>query len=168
MHQLFWKTGPDFYLFSQLILTIPLQNYRHLQFIKEFKVWLVSRGPSVGFAPVTFLIEVTKRGHAEGLLRSTMLADIPIKVVPHRSLNTSKGIICSFDLRDCSEAEIKEHLVDQGVTDVRRMTDMRDGQRRNANTLVLTFGQPVHPTSVKCAYLNIRVETFILNPLHCY
>ena len=37
-----------------------------------------------------FLIEVTKRGQAEGLLRSKMLADIPIKVVPHRSLNTAK------------------------------------------------------------------------------
>ena len=115
-----------------------------------------------------FLIEVTKRGHAESLLRSTVLADIPIKVVPHRSLNTSKGIIRSFDLRDCSEAEINEHLVDQGVTAVRRMTVMRDGQRRNTNTLVLTFGQPSHPTSVKCAYLNIKVETFIPNPLRCY
>ena len=115
-----------------------------------------------------FLIEVTKRGHAEGLLTSTMLADTPIKVVPHRSLNTSKGIIRSFDLKDCSEAEIKELLVDQGVTDVRRMTVMRDGQRRNTNMLVLTFGQPSHPTSVKCAYLNIKVETFIPNLLHCY
>ena len=95
-----------------------------------------------------------------------MLADIPIKVVPNRSLNTNKGIIRSFDLRDCSEAEIKEHLVDQGVTGVRRMTVMRDGQRRNTNTLVLTFGQPSHPTSVKCAYLNIKV--FIQNPLRCY
>ena len=115
-----------------------------------------------------FLIEVTKQGHAEGLLRSTMLADIPIKVVPHRSLNTSKGIIRSFDLRDCSEAEIKEHLVDQGVTDVRRITVMRDGQRHNTNMLVLTFGQPSHPASVKCAYLNIKVEIFIPNPLRCY
>ena len=115
-----------------------------------------------------FLIEVTKRGQAEGLLRSTMLADIPINVVPHRSLNTSKGIIRSFDLRECSEAEIKLNLVDQGVTDVRRMTVMRDGQRRNTNMIVFTFGQPSHPTSVKCAYLNIKVETFIPNPLRCY
>ena len=115
-----------------------------------------------------FLIEVTKRGQAEGLLRSTMLADIPIKVVPHRSLNTSKGIIRSFDLRESGEAELKQNLVDQGVTDVRRMTVMHDGQRHNTNTSVLTFGQPSHPTSVKCAYLNIKVETFIPNPLRCY
>ena len=61
------------------------------------------------------LIEVTRRSHVDGLLRSTVLADIPIKMVPHRSLNTSKGIIYSFDLRDCCEAEIKVDLVDQGV-----------------------------------------------------
>ena len=115
-----------------------------------------------------FLIEVTKPGQAESLLRSTVLADIPIKVVPHRSLNTSKGIIRSFDLRESSEAELKQNLANQGVTDVRRMTVMRDGQRRNTNTFVLTFGQPSHPTYVKCAYLNIKVETFIPNPLRCY
>ena len=115
-----------------------------------------------------FLIEFTKRGHAEGLLMSTMLADIQIKVVPHQSLNTSKDIIRSFDISDCNEAEIKEHLVDQGLTDVRRITVMRNGPRRNTNTLVLTFGQPSHPTSVKCAYLNIKFEIFIPNPLRWY
>ena len=91
-----------------------------------------------------FLIEVTKPAQVESLLRSTVLADIPIKVVPHRSLNTSKGIIRSFDLKESSEAELKHNLADQGVTDVRRMT------------------------YVKCAYLNIKVKTLIPNPLRCY
>jgi len=52
------------------------------------------------------IIEVSTRSHSENLLRSKMLANCPIKVVPHRSLNSKKGVIRCRDLADTSEDEI--------------------------------------------------------------
>ena len=85
------------------------------------------------------------------------LSEVMRRVCLGRTLNTWKGIILSFDLRDCSEVEIKEHLLDQGVTDVRTMTVMRNGQRCNTITLVLTFGHlPKSPKGAKVYHASRR------------
>jgi len=50
------------------------------------------------------------------LLGLTQLAGVPVKVSPHRSLNTSRGVIRSCDIADCNVEEIAEELQPQGVT----------------------------------------------------
>ena len=64
------------------------------------------------------LVEVVQRSHSTNLLRSTELANIPIKVSPHRSLNYRKGVIRCRDLKSCSDAEILEGLTSQHVGEV--------------------------------------------------
>ena len=44
------------------------------------------------------LVEVDKKCYSDNLLRSTSLANCPIKVSAHRSLNTSKGVMRCPDL----------------------------------------------------------------------
>ena len=39
-------------------------------------------------------------------------------------------------------------MVEQGVTDVRRITERRDGETKLTNTYVLTFNSPTLPTVV--------------------
>ena len=39
------------------------------------------------------LIEVTTRAHCQNLLCSTSMVNIPIRVAPHKMLNSSKGVI---------------------------------------------------------------------------
>ena len=46
-------------------------------------------------------------------------------VTPHSSLNTSKGIIHCPALSRVTSDDIKEGMVEQGVTDVRRITVRR-------------------------------------------
>ncbi len=61
------------------------------------------------------LVQVTKKSHSDNLLRITNMVNIPVKVTPHVSLNTVKGVIREFDLLYTEEAEILSDLSDQGV-----------------------------------------------------
>ena len=45
------------------------------------------------------LIEVSKKAHAENLLRAQTFHDLKVRVYPHTSLNSSKGVIRCPELR---------------------------------------------------------------------
>jgi len=84
------------------------------------------------------LVETDRSTYSRMLLGLTQLAGVPVKVSPHRSLNTSRGVICSRDIAGCSIEEIVEELQPQGVTAAVIM-HIRDGDsRRRTNTVVLT------------------------------
>ena len=53
------------------------------------------------------LIEVSKKAHAENLLRAQTFHDLKVRVYPHTSLNSSKGVIRGPELRNCGEDEIQ-------------------------------------------------------------
>ena len=114
------------------------------------------------------LVEVSSKQQADNALKMTTWVDVPIKVTPHRSLNSSKGVIRSRDLRDCDEAEVLDALRAEGVTHVKHLTSKRDGAVFPTNTFILTFNRPKPPQYVKAAYLVIPVETFVPNPLRCF
>ena len=83
-------------------------------------------------------------------------------------MNTSKGIIRCPALSRVTSDDIKEGMVEQGVTDVRRITVRRDGETKLTNTYVLTFNSPTLPTVVKIGFLQVKVDVYIPNPLRCY
>ena len=66
-------------------------------------------------------------------------------VTPHKSLNTSKGIVRCPALSKQSCKHILEFMGEQGVTDVRRINVHRDGALKPTNTFVFTFDSPVLP-----------------------
>jgi len=53
------------------------------------------------------LVETDRNTYSRMLLGLTQLAGVPVKV-PHRSLNTSGGVIHSRDIADCNVEEIVE------------------------------------------------------------
>jgi len=55
------------------------------------------------------LVETDKHNYSRMLLGLTQLAGVPVKVSPHRSLNTNRGVIRSRDIADCNVEEI--HVV---------------------------------------------------------
>ncbi|GFW64539.1 uncharacterized protein TNCV_3513611 [Trichonephila clavipes] len=59
------------------------------------------------------LVEVSTTKQAEQLLALQMLANIPITVLPHANLNSSRGVISESDLYNVPEQEILEGLQDQ-------------------------------------------------------
>ena len=114
------------------------------------------------------LIECGKKAHADNLLRATMLANVGMKASPHRSLNSSKGVIRTSDLRNVDEAEIADELKPQGVTHVRRICIKKEGKLTPTNTYILSFSRPTPPKLLKVGYLNVRVDLYIPNPLRCF
>ena len=91
------------------------------------------------------LIEVSRKAHAENLLRTQKFHDLKVRVFPHSSLNSPRGVIRCPDLRGCSEQETLEEMKTQGVTAVKRFRVRKDGQLKDTNTFVFTFNTPVLP-----------------------
>ncbi len=116
----------------------------------------------------TLLVELTREIHSELLLKADMLANIPIKVNAHQSLNFSKGVIRHSDLDGSSESEMQENLASQGVTKVDRISVHRDGKLIPTNTYIPTFNCPNLPNYIKAGYINIKVTPYIPNPLRCF
>jgi len=83
-------------------------------------------------------------------------------------MNSKKRVIQCRDLTDTSEEEILENLSAQDITEVRKIRVQRDGCRINTGTIILTFGLPVLPTSVKIGFLRVKVDAYIPNPLQCF
>ena len=97
-----------------------------------------------------------------------IFVDRKIKVSPHRSLNTSRGVIHCRDLDETPVEEIQEELKVQGVTQVHRVTRKKGEGREDTHTYFLTFSKPSPPTSVKIGYLSTKVTPFIQQPLRCF
>ncbi|XP_041350995.1 uncharacterized protein LOC121369978 [Gigantopelta aegis] len=116
----------------------------------------------------SLLVECSTEKHSKCLLKSTILANIRIIVLPHTSLNSSKGVIRCRDLEGVSDEEICDNLTSQDVTVVRRIKVRRNNELVPTNTFILTFSTPTLPHSIKAGYLNIPVEPFIHNPLRCF
>ena len=69
---------------------------------------------------ISCLLRSVKKSHAENLLRTTLFHNLKVRVFPHTSLNSSKGVIRCPDLRNSSKEEILEGTRSQGVTAVKR------------------------------------------------
>ena len=113
------------------------------------------------------LVEYAKKAHAENLLRATTLAGVGMKASPHRSLNSSKGVIHTRDLGGLDEEEIASELRDQGMLSV-RITIKKVGNIIPTNTYILTFSKPSPPERLGIGYLSVHVDLFIPNPLRCF
>ena len=95
------------------------------------------------------LIQCTKQPHEANLLKMKTFCGLKCTVTPHKSLNTSKGIVHCPALSKQSCEHILEFMGEQGVTDVCRINVHRDGGLKPTNTFVFTFDSPVLPANVK-------------------
>ena len=71
----------------------------------------------------SIFIEVEKKHQSQNLLRTTMLmGSIPVKVTPHRTLNSREFVIKCVELDHMDEEEIKKELEPQGIIAVKRIS----------------------------------------------
>ncbi|KAG1676583.1 RNA-directed DNA polymerase from mobile element jockey [Nymphon striatum] len=114
------------------------------------------------------LVETNLKLQSDRLLKANVFFNMPVTISPHGSLNYSKGVIRSRELKDCSEAELLQELKSQGITAVKKISITRNGQKITTGTIILTFNIPEPPKSIKAAYLNVSVDKYIPNPLRCF
>ncbi|GFX91361.1 putative RNA-directed DNA polymerase from transposon X-element [Trichonephila clavipes] len=72
------------------------------------------------------LIETATQAQSINLLQCTNLSSIPITATPHKTLNSSKGVIYCPDLIPLPDSEIEKELASQGVEAVKRITSIKD------------------------------------------
>ncbi|GFO05142.1 Gag-like protein [Plakobranchus ocellatus] len=107
------------------------------------------------------MVELKSNDQAKKLGAIATFLDIPVTVSPHKSLNSSKGVIRSRDLRCCSE-ELS------GVTHARRIKVRRDEDKIQTDTVVLTFDSPKPPSRIRARYLALDVRPYVPLPMRCY
>ena len=115
----------------------------------------------------TLLVECFTMQQASNLSNKTFF-NKPVKIYPHKSLNTCKGVVRCRELSYCDPDEILSNLKSQGVREVKRISISRNGTRRDTNTYILTFASPNLPSSIKIGFLNVKVDVNVPNPLRCF
>ena len=117
----------------------------------------------------TLLVECFSQQQVKNLLGHKKLFNLDVNIFPHKTLNTSKGVIRCKELSFCdSLEEIKSNLKSQAVSDVKRISVLRNGIRRDTHTYILTFSTPILPTSIKVGFQSVKVDVYVPNPLRCY
>lgn len=114
------------------------------------------------------LVETTSNAQSKRLHRVDRLADFPVTVNPHVSLNSSKGVIYCRDLLNCSVTEIEENLKEKGVISVKRIQTRRDGILTDTPNLILTFNTPKLPKYINAAMYRLEIRPFIPSPIRCF
>lgn len=114
------------------------------------------------------LIEVETKAQSQALQDTRKLANLDVKVSPHRSLNSTQGVISDPDLAELTEAQILEGVRKENVVAVRRINIRRNDIDIPTNHLVLTFNTTKLPESIQVGYVNYRVRPYIPNPRRCF
>ena len=91
------------------------------------------------------LVEVSRPAQATSLLKQTTFATISIKITPHRTMNSCKGVIRDRDLADMDPIKLVEELRCIGVTDARNIFQTRNGTKIKAAAIILTFSKAILP-----------------------
>ena len=107
-------------------------------------------------------IIVDQKHQSQNLLRTTKLMNhYPVKVSPHKYLNSTKCVIQSRELNNMEESYIAEELRSQGVIAVKRISVRYD-------LYCLTINGQTIPEHIDIGYLKARTRPYIPNPQRCF
>ncbi|XP_049517339.1 uncharacterized protein LOC125943048 [Dermacentor silvarum] len=114
------------------------------------------------------LLELRDQKQYEKLPNLVSFGDAQLTVTPHRTMNTTRGVVSDDDLLQLSEAELLEGFSEQNVINVKRIKMRRDGKELQTRHLILTFNSSVLPESIEAGYIKLRVRPYVPNPLRCF
>ena len=116
------------------------------------------------------LIECFRQQQSKNLLSLTSIADLQISVTPHRTLNSSVGVIRDrdHDLAELSEEQIVQELKLQHVSKVKRFTKKQDDLIIKLHTYLLTFELSTVPEHIYIGPYRIKVNAYVPNPTRCF
>ncbi|KAH8250661.1 hypothetical protein KR032_012125, partial [Drosophila birchii] len=115
----------------------------------------------------TLLIKTKNTLQAMKLLRMKTFHDFPVSVSEHSSLNFSKGVIYSNELRNIDEQTILEELKTQKVTEIRKIKKMERNELKETGLIIITFASLTLPESIMIGYEKVNVRPYIPLPLRC-
>ncbi|XP_070382667.1 uncharacterized protein [Dermacentor albipictus] len=114
------------------------------------------------------LLEVSDKKQYENLSGLVEINSTPVSINPHRSLNSTRGVVSEQDLLDLSETELLEGWKEQHVTNVQRIKIRRDDKEIPTKHLILTFCTSTLPEYIETGYMKIKLRPYIPNPRRCF
>lgn len=122
------------------------------------------------------LVEVSHSAYAENLLKMTRIGETSVKVSPHRSFNSSRGVVrFGRTSGDFSNDEIKQALNSSQrnrnlphVSEVFRLIVNRNGEKKATGTFFLTFESTTLPSKISLGFELFEVEAYVPLPRRCY
>ena len=114
------------------------------------------------------LIQIASENQANLLKQINIIAQQPVTVEQHRTMNHSKGTVDSETMSRSTETEILDILKNQGVSKVERMKRRIDGALVDTHRYILTFNRTQLPSLIKLTDWHREiVEVYIPTPLRC-
>ena len=161
---------PKYLVISPLDESEDITNVSIFKIFRDLKKSLTSDAESIRkqIQNKTILIKVKNEKDSNTLLNLKNLCNLPVKVTPHRALNTSKGVVKSADLKGCTKEEIIEEFRQNGVIDATNITINKNGKIIHTNTWILTFGVSEAPTIIQLpGCITLEVKKYIPKPMVC-
>jgi len=113
------------------------------------------------------LVTVCNKEQGDVLMKMTRIDGKDCRVEPHRTMNTSKGLVYISEF-DITEDELKEGLEDQGVLDVKTAFWIKT-KRPELKVFLVTFSSDSPPEFVRIPgeSLRTRVSEYTERPMQC-
>ncbi|XP_037942925.1 uncharacterized protein LOC119675787 [Teleopsis dalmanni] len=116
----------------------------------------------------TLLIKTKTVTQAANLIKLTSLNNfIEVNVTEHNSLNCSKGVFYSNDLREIPEEEILAELKHQNIIELKKILKKVNEELKETGLIIATFASPTLPDEIKIGYQIVHIRPYIPLPLRC-
>jgi hypothetical protein len=113
-------------------------------------------------------ISVTSKKQGEKVQSIKKIGGNPVVVEEHRTLNSTRGVVRSAGFGHSTMEELKESLLDQGVTDIRRMSVREGSKIIQTDTYFITFNRITRPASLRLDWYSVRVSEYKEKPQFCF
>ena len=114
------------------------------------------------------LVQVSSERQGNALSNINKVAEHPVTVQLHRTLNVVKGTVYSETMSNSTEEKILEQLKEQGLTKVERMKRRVDGKLVATHRYILMFNGTKLPPLIKLAEWHREiVDLYIPTPMRC-
>ena len=145
--------------------TVSFKDCSPFKLSKALKVSMKHPIKSVQKEATAIVVEVETAADSEALLKVTSFLGEPVEVAPHVRLNSSRGVIRSWDFKNATPEEWRTV---PGIIDARQIVSRKGGVEKKTPLWVLTFDTPILPSHVKVEYTRLDVRPYIRRPLRCF
>lgn len=145
--------------------------------LTELDPWILKKGIEAITAHIvdvfmrkdgSILILTKNQIGSNAIGRANKVGDTDVICKDFISMNSCQGVIFAEQLINVSTEDLKENLKSENVIDVYKIMkrDEKNVQQPTKMT-ILTFNSKLVPEYVKIGYLNIKVNSYISNPMRC-
>ena len=162
------------YLLTQL--AVDMAGWSWLVIMDTTIRGVTSASVSIEWMGPALLVEVFHEAYARNLQKMTQIDQFHVKVSPHRSLNTRKGV-AKFDraATDMSNEEVRDALNSSPrnrdmpfVAEAYRVSANRNNGKQPTGTFFLTFHGTTLPKKIQLGFEQFDVHLYVASPRRCF